>query len=71
MMSQVKTCPKCGGTMRIGKLLARDNPIRHYDLVFEGGGQNKLLPEKKWVTAFAYENCGYLENYLSKTGYVP
>jgi len=57
--------------MRIGKLLARDNPIRHYDLVFEDGGQKKLLPEKKWVTAFACENCGYLENYLSKTGYVP
>jgi predicted nucleic-acid-binding Zn-ribbon protein len=71
-MSEVKKCPKCGREMRMGKLLARYNPIKHYDLVFESSEQQrKLLTEKKWLVAYACENCGYLESYLSKTGGLP
>ena len=55
----------------MGKLLARDNPIKHYDLVFEDAEQRKLLTEKKWLIAYACENCGYLEIYVSKTGSLP
>jgi len=33
--------------MEAGKLLARDNPIKHYDLVFENAGQRKLVTEKQ------------------------
>ena len=69
--TEVRKCPKCGGEMRIGKLLARYSPIKHYDLVFEGAEQRKLLTEKKWLVAYACDNCGYLESYLSKTESVP
>jgi len=70
-MSEAKKCPKCTGEMNMGKLLARDNPIKHYDLVFEDAEQRKLLTEKKWLIAYACENCGYLEIYVSKTGSLP
>lgn len=41
-MSEVKKCPKCGGKMMMGKLLARYSPIRHYDLVFRGFRTEKV-----------------------------
>ena len=63
-MSEVKKCPKCCRKMRTGKLLARYSPIKHFDLVFEDAEQQKLLTEKKWVVAYACENCGYIENYI-------
>jgi len=66
VLSEFKKCPKCGGEMRMGKLLARDNPIKHYDLVFEDSEQRKLLTEKKWLVAYACENCGYVESYAYK-----
>lgn len=68
---EVKKCPKCGGGMRMGKLLARDNPVKHYDLVFEDARQRKLLTAKSWVVAYACENCGYLESYVRRTSGLP
>ena len=70
-MSEVKNCPKCGSEMKMGKLLARYSPIKHYDLVFEDAQQRKLLTEKKWLVAYACEKCGYLESYVLKTGGLP
>lgn len=67
----VKKCPKCGAEMKMGKILARDNPIKHYDLVFEDVEQRKLLTEKKWLVAYACEKCGYMETYVSRTGGLP
>lgn len=59
-----RKCPKCRGTMKPGKLLARNNPIKHYDLVFEEANQKKLVTEKKWLVAYACENCGFVETCL-------
>jgi len=59
-----RKCPKCGSTMKAGKLLARDNPIKHYDLVFEEASQKKLVTEKKWLVAYACENCEFVETCL-------
>ena len=50
----------------MGKLLARYSPIKHYDLVFEDSEQTKLLTEKKWLVAYACENCWYVESYENK-----
>ena len=70
-MSEGIKCPKCGGEMKVGKLLARHNPVKHYDLVFDDAEQGKLLTEKKWLVAYACENCGYVETYVSKAGGLP
>ena len=58
---EARKCPKCGGTMNAGKVLARDNPIKHYDLVFEDVSRRKLLTEKEWLYAYACEKCGFVE----------
>jgi predicted RNA-binding Zn-ribbon protein involved in translation (DUF1610 family) len=66
VLSEFKKCPKCGGEMKMGRLLARYGPIKHYDLVFEDSEQTKLLTEKKWLAAYACENCGCVESYVYK-----
>jgi predicted nucleic-acid-binding Zn-ribbon protein len=66
-VNEAKKCPKCGGTMTKGKLLARENPIAHRDVVFEEAFQRKLMTEKKWIVAFACEKCGFVETYASET----
>lgn len=66
--NEVGNCPKCGGAMKKGKLLGRVNPIKHYDIIFEDAAQKKLIPEKKWLVAYACEKCGFIESYVSKTG---
>jgi len=66
--NEARKCPKCGGEMKEGKLLARYSPIKHYDVVFEDVRQKKLLTEKKWLVTYACENCGYIESYIQKSG---
>jgi len=66
-VNEAKKCPKCGATMRKGKLLARETPIAHRDVVFEEAFQRKLMTEKKWLIAFACEECGFVETHVSET----
>ncbi len=66
-VNEAKMCPKCAATMRKARLLARENPIAHRDVVFEEAFQRKLMTEKKWLIAFAREECGFVETYVSET----
>jgi len=68
---EAKNCPKCNGKMKVGKLLARYGPIKHYDIVFESAAQKKFLTEKKWLVTYACENCGYTESYIQKNSSQP
>lgn len=58
-MRETKTCPKCGGKMRVGRLFGRAGI--HKDIAWG----NKML-ESQWdrVLAYACKKCGYIETYL-------
>jgi len=52
-----RTCPKCGGIMRKGKLIAKYSAIKDIDIFFKEKGKEKLV-------TYVCQSCGYVENYV-------
>jgi len=52
-----RTCPKCSGIMRKGKLVAKYSAIKDIDIFFKEKGKEKLV-------TYVCQSCGYVENYV-------
>ena len=52
-----RTCPKCGGIMRKGKLVAKYSAIKDIDIFFKE-------KEKKKLVTYVCQSCGYVESYV-------
>jgi predicted RNA-binding Zn-ribbon protein involved in translation (DUF1610 family) len=52
-----KVCPKCGGSIRKGKLVAKYSAIKDIDIFFKE-------KEKKKLVVYVCQKCGYVESYV-------
>ena len=61
-MNKIKECPKCGGEMEEGKIMAAT--IGGEMIWIKTGKKTKLNAPK--VKGFACFNCGFLENFVER-----
>jgi len=61
-MSEVKKCPKCGGEMEKGSLFGASGSLIQWSNK-TSGRIDWGFGERKSISAFLCENCGYVEIY--------
>jgi len=63
-MKETKICPKCGGEMRIGRLVFQLGGSQGNVAWSEKGGERFVLRELPAIQAYLCQKCGYVESYV-------